>query len=154
MSENKSNDVQLGSTDEKLEKYHYNAYKNLVKIAFFLNAAGVTAVMASFALKYKDNTIAHECVKEFIHSSDSFDKALNASLDYFLISIILMTICVMVEYISYFLRREIEKNHKDKKSGFCNDLIKIFKFIMYVTLAVSFVFLLLGGFSFRNIPMP
>lgn len=150
-SKENSNNKSIQKTKDKLEKYHYNAYKNLVKTSFFLNAAGITAVMASFAIKYKDLPVSEKLVKNFINSNHPFDRALNSSLDYFLISVLLMIICVVVEYVSYFPRREIQNNHIDCNAGFCNDLIRIFKIIMYFSLMFSFISLLVGGLAFRNI---
>lgn len=144
----------IQKTKDKLEEYHYNAYKNLVKTSFFLNAAGITAVVASLALKFNSS----DCkTMMFMPTgtntiSNKFVENLNESLLWFLISLFLMVVCVFIEYLSYFPRRKKEEIHlaENQTCCFCEYLIKLCTFVMFVTLVFSFIFLIYAGFLFYN----
>ncbi len=154
-----SDEKVIQKTKDKLEKYHYNAYRNLVATCFFLNAAGITAVVASLALKFGEVEKHEEIlIKHYLtlpSSSNAFFEALNNSLHWFLVSILFMVTCVFVEYISYFPRRKCVTSHSNTNSNccFCKFLIGLSTVIMFLTLIFSFSFLIYAGFLFKNAPI-
>lgn len=142
---------------EKLREYHYNAYKNLIKASLFLNAAGITAVMASFALKSNSQdykAMGFRLVEKHCSNIADYYQALNHSLDLFLLSIFFIIVCVSVEYFSYLPRRAHEDYvlTKDIPCSFCKSFISISQVIMYITLIAAISILIFAAISFKNVP--
>lgn len=135
---------------DKLEEYHYNAYRNLIKILIFLDAAGITAVMATFGLK--NNSCQSKAVY-FANMNKNFEQGLNSVLNYFLLSLLMIIICVAVEYLSYWSRKKVLLQEESKLDcEFCKFQINFCVAIEVITLSLSYLFLILAGIMFTQLP--
>lgn len=125
---------------QKLEKYHYSAYKNLVVTLVTLNSAGIGASLAFMHL------ITNAACLE--RKEETLCKVLEQALDSFGIGLLLIVIEIYIEYLSYFLHaRCIKRQEVNLTSGeLCYE--KIFSFIQFILLIASGLFLLTGGIYF------
>lgn len=149
------------SDKEIFQKYHYNAYQNLVRTLFGLNVSGIAGIIAYMGIVLNQKCCTSKLLIDF-----------KFSFECFLVGLFFIVFEILIEYSGYFayilnsdkmderdkiFQKELSKVSKNRKSKINNFFCKIkilFKYKLGIIktaqlflMAVSFLALCVGVYK-------